>query len=772
MVVPEGQEDTTLAIYGTQGDDEIHAYGWLEEIWGLGGDDTIYAGWSHNDVIGGSGDDILYGESGNDALYGQEDDDTLYGGDHQDFLYGQDGNDILNGGGGAFNDVMEGGRGNDIYYVDYVGDVVDEVAGDSDGTDRVKASIDYTLPDRVENLTLLQGAGAIDGTGNGLDNEIIGNSSSNTLTGLDGSDTLDGGGGADDMHGGRDDDYYYVDNAGDVVTENADEGIDTVYSTVSFTLGDNFEDLGLTGPGEIDGTGNALDNTIAGNGNDNVLRGLDGEDVLKGGGGADTLRGGDENDELHGQAGDDILRGDAGDDEMYGGIGDDDYFVNSNGDEVVEYTGEGHDTVFVSGLEGYTLLANFEDLVLVNVEVGTGNASNNTITGNTRDNYIDGRGGQDTMEGRQGDDTYAVDQANDIVREFAGQGNDTVRTSVNYTLGTGVEIETLMTTVDYGTAAIELTGNEFANTLIGNNGANLLRGRGGSDVIDGRGGIDTVNYFDSSAGAIVVLGQNGAPGQAYELGVVNNQVVLTGLDTLLNVENVQGSNQGDTLVGNELINQLQGFAGNDIYVVQNPGDTIIEGAGQGADELRTSVNYALAAVNADIETFRTTEDAGTAPIDLTGNGIVNFIIGNAGNNEIDGGGGGDRIVGGRGVDTLIGNTGGDTFIWRETNETGTEANFADVIVDFNFVAGDRIDVSQIDANLVDGDNQQFQFIGQNAFTPNTATPDPSDVVPGQIRYVHANGDTLIQLQTGTSADVEAVIRISGIVTPEASWFVL
>jgi serralysin len=139
---------------------------------------------------------------------------------------------------------------------------------------------------------------------------------------------------------------------------------------------------------------------------------------------------------------------------------------------------------------------------------------------------------------------------------------------------------------------------------------------------------------------------------------------------------------------------------------------------------------------------------------------------------IRGGGGADHLFGGRGVDSLVGGSEADTFVWSNTNETGTEATFADVITDFNFAAGDRIDLSQIDANLVAGGNQAFTFIGQNNFTLNTTTSDPGDVVPGEIRYVHANGDTLLLLQTGTSADAEAVIRIAGTVTPEASWFVL
>jgi trimeric autotransporter adhesin len=739
---------------------------------------------------------------------------SIYGYGGKDDLVGGDNSDFLDGGTGA--DRMDGGGSSDTYVVDNTGDVVTErelerfgdgwIEGGSH--DLVYASITFTLPDFVEDLSLINGAGGINGFGNALANIIHGNNSGNTLEGRDGDDLLighggndtlrggngrdelygsedsdtlegganddmlDGGTGADTMRGGSGHDAYYVDNTGDTVTEDANEGDDTVYSSVSFTLGANVEDLGLQGTGIIDGTGNALDNIIAGNGSDNEIRGLDGEDLLKGGGGADTLRGGNQNDEMYGDSGDDVLRGDGGDDQMLGGLNDDRYFVESAGDLVTEYSGEGRDTVFSTGLANYTLTANVEDLVLLSGQNGTGNASNNSITGNTLDNIIDGRGGQDTMEGRQGNDTYFVDQVNDIVVEAAGQGSDTVLTSVSYTLFAGVEVETLRTTNDAGTGAINLTGNAFSNALIGNNGSNQLAGRGGSDSIDGRGGTDTINYLDNTAGVTVVLGQNGAAGFAYEFVLVNGQLMMASLDTLFGIENVEGSSAGDTLVGNELINQLRGFTGNDVYVVQNAGDTIIELAGQGADEVRTSVSYTLAATNADVETFRTTDEAGTAAINLTGNGVANLIFGNAGNNLIDGGGNGDRIVGGRGIDTLIGNSGGDTFIWRDATETGVTIATADLIQDMNFAAGDRIDLSQIDANVFAAGDQPFRFIGQAGFTLDTTTADPSDLVPGEIRFFHSGGNTILEMQTGTSGDVEGVIRIAGIVTPEASWFVL
>jgi Ca2+-binding RTX toxin-like protein len=627
------------------------------QIVGTSEHDVIYAYGGHDEVRGYGGDDTIYGDEGNDDLYGGEGNDTLYGGDTQDFLYGGDGNDTLVGGSGSvFNDdIMEGGRGNDIYYVDEARDVVDEVAGESDGIDRVRSSISYTLPARVEHLTLLEGAGAINGTGNGLDNEITGNSSSNTLIGLDGSDTLDGGGGADTMRGGTGSDFYQVDNAGDVVTENANEGTDTIYSRVNFTLGANVEDLVLvSGSGAINGTGNALANTIAGNESVNELRGNDGEDLLKGGGGADVLRGGNQNDELYGESGDDDLRGEGGDDEMYGGTDNDTYSVNSAGDRVIEFANQGTDTVN-SSLDAYTLTDDVENLTLSSGINGTGNGLGNRIIGNILDNILDGAGGADTMEGRQGNDTFRVDSASDAVIELADQGNDTVLASVSYTLTAGTSVETLATTSDTGTVAINLTGNGIGNSIRGNNGSNVLNGGGGSDGLDGRGGTDTVSYENNAWRVVVVLGVGGAPGQGYEFGLVP-QEVLVSVDTLINIENVRGSAFNDTLIGNEAVNELRGLGGSDIYVVQNAGDTIIENGGQGIDEVRASVSYTLTA-GADVETLRTTDDNGTAAINLTGNGANNRVIGNNGDNTLNGGGGNsDELEGRGGNDTYIVNS--------------------------------------------------------------------------------------------------------------------
>src|SRR5262249_30142795 len=161
----------------------------------------------------------------------------------------------------------------------------------------VQGSIDYTLPANVENL-VLTGA-ALNGWGNGVANTITGTSGANAIYGLDGNDillglggddALLGGTGADTMVGGAGNDTYYVDNPGDVVTENASEGTDTVNAWISYTLGANVENLTLLGSVAL-GTGNALNNIITGNSADNTLYGLDGNDTLYGLAGNDTLAG-------------------------------------------------------------------------------------------------------------------------------------------------------------------------------------------------------------------------------------------------------------------------------------------------------------------------------------------------------------------------------------------------------------------------------------------------------------------------------------------------
>ncbi|HEY4731993.1 MAG TPA: calcium-binding protein, partial [Gammaproteobacteria bacterium] len=289
--------------------------------------------------------------------------------------------------GGTGSDTMSGGLGNDTYVVDNTGDIVTENA--DEGTDLVQSSVTYTLANNVENLTLT-GTSSRSGTGNALNNILTGNSAVNTLTGGAGNDTLNGGSGADILIGGTGDDIYVRDNSSDTVTENANEGIDLVQSSVTYTLGNNAENLTLTGTSAISGTGNALDNVLTGNSAANTLTGNAGNDTLNGGSGADTMR---------------------------GGAGDDIYVRDNSSDTVTENANEGTDLVQSSVT--YTLANNVENITLMGTSAinGTGNTLNNVLTGNSAANTLTGGTGNDTYVFGRG---FGVDT---VVENDATAGN-------------------------------------------------------------------------------------------------------------------------------------------------------------------------------------------------------------------------------------------------------------------------------------------------------------------------------------------------------------
>jgi serralysin len=209
--------------------------------------------------------------------------------------------------------------------------------------------------------------------GNAADNVLEGNAGNDLIAAGLGNDTLDGGTGNDEMLGGAGNDLFIVGEAGDIVTELANEGTDTVQSAIDYVLGDNVENLILTGLAQV-GTGNDLDNKLTGNelanqlfggaGND-LLDGGAGADSLDGGAGNDTLRGGDGADRLEGGAGNDTLVGGDGIDRMTGGTGDDTFVAELNSvtvatkrgnlsiDMILDF-GNGNDVIDLSGIDANT----------------------------------------------------------------------------------------------------------------------------------------------------------------------------------------------------------------------------------------------------------------------------------------------------------------------------------------------------------------------------------------------------------------------------------
>ncbi len=297
-------------------------------------------------------------------------------------VYGGGGNDQIYGSLEA--DTLIGGLGDDLYFVDNAAETITEYA--NEGTDTVQSSASFTLPINVENLTLT-GISALTGTGNSDNNYLIGNSENNILTGNGDEDTLDGGLGVDTLIGGLGNDTYVVDITTDTLTENVNEGLDTVQSSASFTLPINVENLTLTGTSALTCTGNSDNNYLIGNSGDNILTGLDGDDTLEGGLGVDTL---------------------------IGGLGNDSYVVDSTTDTITENMSEGLDTVKSSA--SFTLSANVENLTLTGISAltGTGNTDNNYLIGNSGDNTLTGLDGNDTLEGGLGVDILIGGLGNDI----------------------------------------------------------------------------------------------------------------------------------------------------------------------------------------------------------------------------------------------------------------------------------------------------------------------------------------------------------------------
>jgi Ca2+-binding RTX toxin-like protein/subtilisin-like proprotein convertase family protein len=281
----------------------------------------------------------------------------VYGGVGNDSLTGDAQPNTLNGGAGA--DTMTGRTGDDTYIVDNVNDAVIELPGG--GYDAVQASVTYSLPDNVEMLTLT-GVSNINGIGNSAANRIVGNAGNNILDGKEGSD---------DLVGGLGNDTYVVDVGTDRITENANEGTDTVQSSVSWTLGQNLENLTLIGTDNINGTGNADGNVLTGNAANNTLDGAQGADT------------------------------------MAGGAGDDTYFVDNTGDVITENLNEGIDTIYTSINLGRNLDANVENIILFGgATSATGNDLDNTIIGNDLNNTLNGGAGNDYLDGGAGDDIY------------------------------------------------------------------------------------------------------------------------------------------------------------------------------------------------------------------------------------------------------------------------------------------------------------------------------------------------------------------------------
>ncbi|MDP2066329.1 MAG: calcium-binding protein [Burkholderiaceae bacterium] len=620
-------------------------------------------------------------------------DQVLTGGAGNDTLTGALGNDMLNGGAGA--DTLIGGTGDDTYVVDDIGDVV--VENMDEGFDAVRTSVSYTLGANVEGV-ILTGTGNINATGNTLNNVLAGNSGANTLS---------GGVGADTLIGGLGNDTYVVDNTGDIVVENLNEGTDLVQSSVSYTLAANIENLTLTGTTAINGTGNALNNKLTGN------------------------------------SGANILDGDAGADTLVGGAGNDTYYVDNTGDVTTEAASAGTDTV-VSAIT-WTLATNVENLTLTGTTAinGTGNTLNNVLTGNSGANTLSGGAGADTLIGGFGNDTYVVDNIGDVVVENLNEGTDLVQASINYTLAANVENLTLT-----GTTAINGTGNSLNNTITGNAGANVLDGGAGADTMIGGAGNDTY-YVDNTGDVTTEAASAGTDtvvsSITWSLAANLENLTLSGAANI----NATGNAVANVLTGNAGDNVLNGGAGadtmigglgNDTYVVDVATDVVTEGVNAGIDTVQSGVTYTL---GANLENLTLT---GATALNGTGNTLDNILVGNAASNTLTGNAGNDTLDGKAGADNLIGGAGNDTY-WLgrgygvdTITENDTTASNTDVARFDVGIATDQLWFTKTGNNLnvsIIGTSDKFTlanwYLGSQYHVEQFTTSDGKTLLDSQVQ---------------------------------------
>jgi len=537
---------TTATVTGTISNDdgdpnnnELIGGSGNDSLGGLAGNDTIIGNAGNDTLNGGAGVDSLIGNAGNDTyiiddlndvivenanegtdtvqtsinfdltatnlenitLLGTDNlnatgngfNNTLIGNDGNNLLQGLAGNDNLDGKAG--NDTLVGGAGNDTYTID-AGDTIVENA--NEGTDAVKAGFSYILANNLENLTLLA-TGNIDGTGNNSNNGLTGNNGNNRLEGLAGNDNLNGGLGNDTLVGGSGNDNYTIDG-GDTLIENLNEGTDTVTASFTYTLGDNLENLNLSGNAAINGTGNTLNNSLNGNSGNNLLLGLEGNDSLDGKAGNDTLE---------------------------GGAGDDAYTIDA-GDTITENANAGTDTVKV-GFASYTLTANFENLTLTGTVAidGTGNNSNNLLTGNNAANTLTGLDGNDTLLGGSGNDTLVGGNGNDVLTGGSG-----LEQFVLNAPGTGIDSITDFKVIDdtLVVSASQFGGGLTVGTAIDSSQFRIGAGATTATTADHRFIYNSTNgalFFDADGSATTAM--------AIQLATLSPQLALTAGDFIVGV---------------------------------------------------------------------------------------------------------------------------------------------------------------------------------------------------------------------------------------------
>lgn len=508
----------------------------------------------------------------------------------------------------------------------------------------------------------------------------------------------------------------------------ASQGVDTILSSISLTLPENIEILRLTGSADLSGIGNRANNTLVGN---------DGANLLDGGGGLDLL---------------------------YGGAGDDTYVVRDAGTYIEEKAGEGIDSV-LTFMTSHVLGTHFENVAYLGRAAfdGTGNASanrmeggsaadvlrglagddllfggagddvlvgglgsdhliggagSNLLAGDEGDDIIDGRGGNGTLQGGLGDDIFIVDQVGVSIVENLGEGVDEVRTSATtWFLGANLEVLTFIGEAGFsgvgnaldngitgGAAGDQLFGEAGDDRLAGLEGNDLLVGGAGSNLLDGGAGIDHAYYAGGSAGVTVNL----AIGEAVNAS--------GGLDTLVGMENVTGTDHADVLTGDAQGNVLNGGAGDDLIIGGAGADALL--GGTGIDTLSYATAVAGVDVRLHLGQVRNDGDGSADAVsgfeNVIGSAFNDLLIGGAENNVFTGGTGADILLGQGGDDVLSGGAGALNTLQGGAGDDWYILDAADSVHEFAGEGTDTVE-ARINTHVLAAHVENLVFTGTGDF---------------------------------------------------------
>jgi Ca2+-binding RTX toxin-like protein len=527
--------------------------------------------------------------SGNDIIFGGTANDTFTAGG---------GNDILNGGGGTNRAVYSGAATNYSFTLNANGSVTvaDLRAGSPDGTDTdtnvqnyqfaggvvlAQAALPFAIitgtagNDTLTGSPVANSGQIIFGLG-GNDTLTAGTGGNTTLDGGDGDDTLRDAGAAaaasiiDTMIGGAGNDIYVVTRANDVITEQSNGGTDTARTNLrTYVLPDNVENLVYTAALGITATLNALPNTFSG---------FDGTSVVNGGDGVDTAL-------FTGQLAQYTVTANpngsitltdnrAGSPDGTTTFTNFELFQFSNGLVLTQAQlggSGGTTTTIVNGTTGSDVLTSTAIGAIINGLAGT-----DTLTAGAANQILDGGAGADilndngqtgiTLVGSAGNDTFIVSSPNTVITELAGNGTDTIQTSLSsFSLPTNVE-----RLVHTGSESFTATANAAGQMITGGTGADTLNDGSFAVTLRGSGGADTFTVTNAATTVTEVAGS------------ANSTVdtTLANFSLGANIQNLTYTGSGNfTGTGNGLANTVTGGAGNDTLSGNGGADTLIGAAG-------------------------------------------------------------------------------------------------------------------------------------------------------------------------------------------------